>query len=42
MILQSHYYTLVTLDDIVTVIVIGYKDTEKDIKGFEKIMLYSI
>ena len=42
--LQSHTYchTLVTSDDKVTVMVTSYKVIEKNIKGFEKIILYNI
>ena len=39
---QSHCYISVTSDDMVIVIVISYEIIKKVIKGFGKIILYSI
>jgi len=38
----SHYHTLVTSDDIVTVMVTSYEVTEKNVEGSIKIMLYNV
>ena len=38
----SHCHTLVTSDDMVTVKVTSHKNTEKDVKGSKKIILYNI
>ena len=38
----SHCHTSVTSDDIVTVIVISYEITEKNVEGFERIMSYNV
>ena len=38
----SHYHTLVTSDDMVTVIVTSHEIIEKDIKGSGRITLYNM
>ena len=39
---KSYCHISVTSDDMVTVTVTSYKITEKNIKGFGKIMLYNM
>jgi len=39
---ESHYHTLVTSDDMVTVIVTSHKVTEKNIEGSERIISYNV
>ena len=41
-ILQSHCYTSVTSDDMVTVMVTSHEIIEKDIEGSRRIKLYNV